>query len=152
MRNETVVTKYYKIHNTCVVVLKMLMMLCTLFIHINIIPTQQKIHLIWTGYYSEHDVYVFALTWSTWTAMIYMNWHDLHELTWSTWTDMIYMNWHNLHELTWSTWTAMIYMNWHLFIYLFIYTVLIKRAIHNSMCSNALIHTYEGIHNYNTCI
>ena len=37
------------------------------------------------------------------------------------------------------------------FIYLFIYTVLIERAIHNSMCSNALIHTYKGIHNY-TCI
>ena len=39
----------------------------------------------------------------------------------------------------------------YLFIYLFIYTVLIERAIHNSMCSNALIHTYKGIHNY-TCI
>ena len=27
--------------------------------------------------------------------------------------------------------------------YLFIYTVLIERAIHNSMCSNALIHNYK---------
>ena len=30
-----------------------------------------------------------------------------------------------------------------LFIYLFIYTVLIERAIHNSMCSNAVIHNYK---------
>ena len=30
----------------------------------------------------------------------------------------------------------------YIFIY-FIYTVLIERAIHNSMCSNALIHNYE---------
>ena len=36
-------------------------------------------------------------------------------------------------------------------VFFFIYTVLIERAIHNSMCSNALIHTYKGIHNY-TCI
>ena len=43
------------------VVLKMLMVLCTLFIHINIIPTRQEIHLILTEYYSEHNVYVFAL-------------------------------------------------------------------------------------------
>ena len=32
--------------------------------------------------------------------------------------------------------------------YLTIYTILVERAIHNSMCSNALIHTYKGIHNY----
>ena len=30
-----------------------------------------------------------------------------------------------------------------LFYFLFIYTVLIERAIHNSMCSNALIHNYK---------
>ena len=39
----------------------MLMVLCTLFIHINIIPTRQKIHLIWTEYYSEHNVYVASM-------------------------------------------------------------------------------------------
>ena len=34
------------------------MVLCTLFIHINIIhvPFRQKIHQIWTEYYSEHNV------------------------------------------------------------------------------------------------
>ena len=39
-----------------------------------------------------------------------------------------------------------------LFVNNFIYTILIERAIHNSMCSNALIHTlkvYTTVHVYN---
>ena len=39
-------------------ILKLLIVLLTLFMHITIIPTRQKIHLIWTEYYSEHNVYV----------------------------------------------------------------------------------------------
>ena len=51
----------YIMHKYDILSIKMFMVLCTLFIHINIIPTRQKIHLIWTEYYSEQNVYVFAL-------------------------------------------------------------------------------------------
>ena len=36
-----------------------------------------------------------------------------------------------------------------LLLFFIIYTVLIERAIHNSMCSKALIHSYKTIHVYN---
>ena len=48
----------YTLYRTVLVVLKMLMVQCTLFIHINIITICQKIHLIWTEYNSGHNVHV----------------------------------------------------------------------------------------------
>ena len=57
----------------------MLMVLCTLFIHINIIPTRQKIHLIWTEYYSEHNVYVFALA-GAWTPIAWVRVHHANHI------------------------------------------------------------------------
>ena len=58
----------------------MLMVLCTLFIHINIIPTRQKIHLIWTEYYSEHNAYVFALA-EAWTPIAWVWVHHANHYT-----------------------------------------------------------------------
>ena len=58
----------------------MLMVLCTLFIHINIIPTRQKIHLIWTEYYSKHNVYVFALA-GAWTPIAWVRVHHANHYT-----------------------------------------------------------------------
>ena len=40
---------------------KMLMVLCTLFMHITITPTRQKIHLIWTECCLVYKVYVIVL-------------------------------------------------------------------------------------------
>ena len=56
------------------------MVLCTLFIDINIIPTRQKIHLIWTEHYSEHNVYVFALA-GAWTPIAWVRVHHANHYT-----------------------------------------------------------------------
>ena len=39
-------------------IFKMFMVLCTLFTHINIIQIRQKIYLILTEYYTEHNAYM----------------------------------------------------------------------------------------------
>ena len=73
-------------------VIKMFMVLCTLFIHINIIPFRQKIHLIWTEYYSEHNVYVIALA-GVWTPDAWVTVHHTNQCTQNSivcWWVMLY--------------------------------------------------------------
>ena len=44
-------------------------------------PIRQKIHLIWTEYYSEHNVYVFALA-GVWTPIAWVRvYHANHYTT-----------------------------------------------------------------------
>ena len=47
-------------------------LLCTWFIHINIIQIPQKIHLIWTEHYSKHNAYVVILV-KIWTLLAWVH-------------------------------------------------------------------------------
>ena len=80
------------------------MVLCTLFIHINIIPTRQKIHLIWTEYYSEHNVYVFALAGAQKIHLIWTEYYSEHNVyvfaLAGAWTPIAWVRVHHANHYT----------------------------------------------------